>query len=206
MVSVQMEAASIIINRWKVFYEDIRDLPDLELVPDLEPEDGLEKGGNGCENKVLDDGQEDQDLVGRGVFVPWDGGFSAEILVVGGRGVIARGITNRVEFTTTVTEVRKWMTNTEAGLWAVDAVTDALEANADAVTDAEAAKASNGKRHASLEEWRPGWRTAWRGRMERDLAIYTKRRERRERKKKTSSRSDASVTKRTMVLASRHRW
>ena len=89
MVSVQMVAASIIINRCQVFYEDIRDLPDLELVPDLELEDGLEKGVNGCENNVLDDGQEDQDLVGRGVYVPWGGGFSAEILVVRGRGQLA---------------------------------------------------------------------------------------------------------------------
>ena len=57
MVSVQMEAASIIINKWKVFYEDIRDVPDLELVPDLESEDGLEKGVNGCENNVLERGK-----------------------------------------------------------------------------------------------------------------------------------------------------
>ena len=195
MVSVEMEAVSIINKSMRIFYQDIR-------LYELESEDGLENGDDGCENKVMeggddDDGkdnvivsievQEDLDLIGRSVFVPVpvDQGFVAEIWAVVDGDVLSRRIDNNVEFSATVPEVRKWLTDAEAALWAPDAVTDAEAANAD--------------------EWRPWaplepgvWRR-WhcpRDRMERDLALFTKRRERRERKKKkkTSSRSDLPVT------------
>ena len=170
MVSVEMEAVSIINKSMRIFYQDIR-------LYELESEDGLENGDDGCENKVMeggddDDGkdnvivsievQEDLDLIGRSVFVPVpvDQGFVAEIWAVVDGDVLSRRIDNNVEFSATVPEVRKWLTDAEAALWAPDAVTDAEAANAD--------------------EWRPWaplepgvWRR-WhcpRDRMERDRRV-----------------------------------